>query len=91
MSSRDMFGDLRREAESIVGKPRDDISGTLNNPGDAPARQLYGRCGSRPAFQRGRAASTLCGAVRPVLHWPHVRIAIAVVMLGLVAVGFMPN
>jgi hypothetical protein len=46
MSSRDMFGDLRREAESIVGAPRNDIGGTLNNPGAAQARQPRGASGS---------------------------------------------
>lgn len=54
MSNRDLFGDLRREAESIVGAPRDDIGGTLNNPGAAPARQPHGASGSwgdQPAAQ----------------------------------------
>lgn len=42
MSNRDMFGDLRRDAESIVGGPRNDIGGTLNIPGPAPTQQQRG-------------------------------------------------
>lgn len=38
MARRDVFGDLRREAEQIVGAPRDNIGGTYQNPGAAPAR-----------------------------------------------------
>lgn len=57
MSSRDMFGDLRREAESIVGQPRNDIGGTLNNTGAAPARQPRGASGSWGDTQPTRVAS----------------------------------
>lgn len=57
MSNRDLFGDLRREAESIVGAPRDDIGGTLNNPGDAPTRQPRGATGSWGDQQPARVAS----------------------------------
>jgi len=36
VSKQDMFGDLRKQAEAIVGAPRTDIGGTLSNPGSAP-------------------------------------------------------
>lgn len=36
VSQRDVFGDLRRDAEKIIGQPRGDIGGTLQNPGPAP-------------------------------------------------------
>jgi hypothetical protein len=39
ISKQDMFSDLRKQAEAIVGGPRNDIGGTLNNPGAAPPRQ----------------------------------------------------
>jgi hypothetical protein len=36
MSRKDVFGDLRKQAETLVGAPRTDIGGTLNNHGSAP-------------------------------------------------------
>jgi hypothetical protein len=33
ISQKDLFGDLRKEAEAIVGAPRPDMGGTLQNPG----------------------------------------------------------
>lgn len=38
VAKQDRFGDLRKEAESIVGPPRNDIGGTIQNPGAAPQR-----------------------------------------------------
>ena len=46
MAQRDVFGDLRREAESIIGAPRDDIGGTISNPGAAPSRGATGQWGT---------------------------------------------
>jgi hypothetical protein len=51
MAKRDVFGDLRREAESIIGAPRDDIGETLNNPGAAPQRGATGQGGDQPPMQ----------------------------------------
>ncbi len=58
MAQRDVFGDLRREAESIIGAPRDDIGGTINNPGAAPQRGATGSWGNQqPPVQGARQAS----------------------------------
>ncbi|GEM_PF-5454021 len=57
MANRDVFGDLRREAESIIGAPRNDIGGTINNPGAAPSRGATGQWGSQqPPVQGARQA-----------------------------------
>lgn len=39
IAKKDLFGDLRKEAESIVGAPRPDVGSTLQNPGVAPQSQ----------------------------------------------------
>lgn len=58
MAQRDVFGDLRREAESIIGAPRNDIGGTINNPGAAPQRGATGQWGNQqPPVQGARQAS----------------------------------
>lgn len=60
MAQRDVFGDLRREAESIIGAPRDDIGGTISNPGAAPSpsRGASGSWGNQqPQVQGARQAS----------------------------------
>jgi hypothetical protein len=51
MSRKDVFGDLRKQAETIVGAPRNDIGGTLNNPGPAPSRGASGTWGGASAPQ----------------------------------------
>lgn len=58
MAQRDVFGDLRREAESIIGAPRNDIGGTIDNPGAIPSRGATGQWGNQqPPVQGARKAS----------------------------------
>ncbi|MVT52528.1 hypothetical protein GPL17_18775 [Bradyrhizobium yuanmingense] len=40
IAKQDLFGDLRKQAESLVGAPRTDIGGTLANPGPAPVDRV---------------------------------------------------
>lgn len=39
VAKQDIFGDLRKQADRLVGAPRNDIGGTLSNPGAAPRQQ----------------------------------------------------
>ena len=56
ISRRDVFGDLRREAETIVGSPRTDIGGTFSNPGAAQQGAAGSLGGQRPPMQGARQA-----------------------------------
>jgi hypothetical protein len=51
IAKKDVFGDLRKQAEAIVGAPRNDIGGALNNPGAAMSRGASGTWGGASAPQ----------------------------------------